>query len=269
MSWTGGGQMAKQTALITGASGGIGLEFAKVFAREGYDLVLVARSEVKLKELAQELQSKHGTQTRVIAKDLSASAAPDEIFAELQQAGVQVDVLVNNAGFATYGKFVEIDLQAELQEMQLNMVTLTHLTKLFLKPMVERRRGKILNVGSTASFQPGPLMAVYYATKAYVLYFSEAIAAELSGTGVTVTALCPGPTETGFQSRADMHDSKLVQGGLMTVQAVVEEGYRGLMKGKTVVVPGLFNKVGALMPRFVPRSMATRIVMRMQERTGH
>lgn len=261
--------MAKLTALITGASGGIGLEFARGFAREGYDLVLVARSEDKLKELADELEKKYGSKSRVMAYDLSAPSAPDEIFKALQDSHAQVDVLVNNAGFATYGRFTEIDLKVELQEMQLNVVALTHLTKLFLKPMVERGSGKILNIASTAAFQPGPLMAVYYATKAYVLSFSEAIAAELQGSGVTVTVLCPGPTESGFQQRADMKDSKLVQSGLMRASDVVEQGYQGLMQGKTIVIPGLTNRLGTLLPRFIPRNVTTRIVMNMQERVKH
>ena len=265
--------MATKTALITGASGGIGLEFARVFAREGYNLVLIARSEGKLNQLATELKNKHNIQVRVMAKDLVSVAASQEIFDTLTGDRIQIDVLINNAGFAGFGHFAtETKLEDELQMMQLNMVTLTLLTKLFLKPMVERRSGKILNVASTASFQPGPLMAVYYATKAYVLSFSEAIARELEGTGVTVTALCPGPTESGFQQRAAMEDSKLISNAtmpMMTSAAVAEQGYRGLMSGKTVVIPGLTNKVGALLPRFVPRGTATRIIMNMQERVGH
>jgi len=259
-----------KTALITGASGGIGLEFAKVFAREGYNLVLVARSESKLNQLAADLKTKHNIQIRVMAKDLASVTAPQEIFDTLTAENIQIDTLINNAGFAAFGHFAtETNLTDELQMMQLNMITLTLLTKLFLKPMVERRSGKILNVASTASFQPGPLMAVYYATKAYVLSFSEAISRELDGTGVTVTALCPGPTESGFQQRAAMEDSKLVQNGLMTSAVVAEQGYQGLIAGKTIVIPGLTNKIGALLPRFTPRSMTTRIVMQMQERVGH
>lgn len=262
-------QSTRQTALITGASGGIGLEFARIFAREGYNLVLVARTEKALNDLAADLRARHGIEVRVIAKDLSQPAAPKELYDEVGDAGIAVDVLVNNAGFASYGPFAEIDLQKELEEIQVNVATLTHLSKLFIRPMLARKRGKILNVASTAAFQPGPLMAVYYATKAYVLSLSEAIAEEVRGQGVTVTALCPGPTESGFQKRADMQESKLVQGGLMSASAVAEAGYKALMEGQTVVVPGLFNKVGTLLPRFVPRRMATRIVMNMQARVGH
>ncbi|MEQ8674793.1 MAG: SDR family oxidoreductase [Aggregatilineales bacterium] len=258
--------MAK-TALITGASGGIGEEFAKVFAREKYNLVLVARSEDKLIKLANELQSKYGVAVQVIAKDLAKPTAPQELFDDLKNT--QIDALINNAGYATYGEFVTIDLQTELNEMQLNMVTLTHLTKLVLPAMIENGFGQILNVASTAAFQPGPLMAVYYATKAYVLSFSEAIAKELEGTGVTVSALCPGPTKSGFQQRADMTDSRLVQNGLMTAQAVAERGYKGLVKGERVVIPGFSNKIGALAIRFSPRNMVTNLVMNMQKRVEH
>src|SRR3954469_20394085 len=209
----------RQTALITGASGGIGLELARVFAAHGYDLVLVARSGGKLEELAAELRTGHGIAARVIAKDLARPESPEDLARELEAAGVTVDVLINNAGFATFGPFVAADLHAELEELQLNVVTLTHLTKKLLPGMVARRRGGVLNVASTAAFQPGPFMAIYYATKAYVLSFSEALAEELAGTGVSVTALCPGPTATGFQQRAAMQDSKLFSGLLKVADA--------------------------------------------------
>ncbi|MEH1852909.1 MAG: SDR family oxidoreductase [Nostoc sp.] len=256
----------KQTALITGASGGIGYEFAKLFAQDGYNLVLVARSVDKLNKIADEFKKKFGIDVKVISKDLSNPSAPEEIFTELEQASIRVDVLINNAGFATYGLFHEIDLNAELQLLQVNVLCLTHLTKLFLKGMVKRGSGKILNVASTAAFQPGPLMAVYYASKAYVLSFSEAIANELEGTGVSVTALCPGPTESGFQQRAAMEDSKLVSGQkIMTAEAVAEIGYRGLFENKTVVVPGIKNKLLAESVRFTPRKLVTKMVRNMQE----
>jgi short-subunit dehydrogenase len=249
----------KKTTLITGASSGLGLEFARIFAREGFDLVLVARSEGKLTELADELKSKHGTQSTVIGKDLAVPGSPDEVYAEIQQKMITVDVLVNNAGFADYAYFVESDLNKQLQMMQLNIVTLTHLTRLFLPGMNQRGYGRILNVSSTAAFAPGPLMAVY----------SEAIAAELRGTGVKVTALCPGPTESGFQQRAAMQDSKLVQSDLMSAETVAEIGYRGLMKGDHMVIPGFMNQVQTFLPRLMPRNMAARVVMNMQQRVGH
>lgn len=257
-----------QTALITGASGGIGLELARQFAQNNFDLVLVARSRDKLQQLADELQDKYQISVAVVVKDLTEPSAPAEIYAELQERGTAVNILVNNAGFATYGFFDELDLQRELAMIQLNVAALTHLTWLFLQDMVAAGNGKILNVSSTAAFQPGPLMAVYYATKAYVLSFSEAIANELAGKGVTVTALCPGPTESGFQSRAEMEDSKLVQRGLMSAAEVAKSGYAGLMAGKTVVIPGTKNRILAMSPRFLPRKMVTNVVRSTQERTG-
>jgi len=256
-----------KTALITGASGGIGYEFAKLFAKDKYNLVLVARSQKKLSEISGEFQNKFGISVKIIAKDLSVQNAPEEVFSELQGAGIKVDVLINNAGFATYGFFAETDLEEQLQMIQLNVVALTHLTKLFLKEMVQQKDGKILNVASTAAFQPGPLMAVYYATKAYVLSFSEAIANELEGSGVTVTALCPGATESGFQARANMEESKLFSGQkIMDAATVAQIGYRGLMKGQRVVVPGLKNQILSLSVRFIPRNLVTKIARSMQER---
>ncbi|MBE9007915.1 SDR family oxidoreductase [Fortiea sp. LEGE XX443] len=256
----------KQTALITGASGGIGYEFVKLFAQDGYNLVLVARSEQKLNQIADELKRKFGIEVKVIAQDLANPAAPEEIFSELQQASIKIDVLINNAGFAIYGLFHETDLTAELQMLQVNVMCLTHLTKLFLEDMLKQGYGKILNLASTAAFQPGPLMAVYYASKAYVLSFSEAIANELEGTGVSVTALCPGPTESGFQKRAAMEDSKLVSGQkIMDAETVAKIGYDALFDNKPVVVPGLKNKLLTETVRFTPRRLVTKIVRSMQE----
>jgi short-subunit dehydrogenase len=249
-------------ALITGASSGIGLELARIFAREHFDLILVARSQDRLHEIAGELRAAHTIAVEVIAKDLSLPEAPVEIH---QQAG-RVDVLVNNAAFGLYGKFVDFPLADELNMMDLNMDALVALTRLFLPGMIEARSGRILNVASTAAFQPGPLMALYYASKAFVLHFSEAIANELEGTGVTVTALCPGPTETGFQERASMQDIPLIRMGMMSAKAVAEAGYRGLIAGKTIVIPGIKNKIGAQSVRFSPRKLVTRLVRKIQEK---
>src|SRR4028118_836546 len=208
-------QRHKGTALVTGASGGIGLELARVFAQNGYDLVITARSKERLHALSNELQAKHQVSVRVLVADLAEPKAPQQIFDELQRDGVTVDVLVNNAGFAAYGPFLQTALDAELQLLQVNVTALTHLTKLFLPQMLQRQRGKILNVASTAAFQPGPLMAVYYASKAYVLSFSQAVGEELRGSGVSVSCLCPGPTTSGFQERAAMQKSRLVSGFMM------------------------------------------------------
>ncbi len=255
------------TVLITGASGGIGYELTKLFARDRYNLVLVARSESKLQLLASELIERFGIVVKIIVKDLSLPESPEQIWQELQTEGIKIDVLVNNAGFATYGFFAENELQVELKMMQLNMVTLTHLTKLFLPEMLARQKGKILNIASTAAFQPGPLMAVYYATKSYVLSFSEALANELQGTGITVTALCPGPTASGFQARANMENSKLVKDkSIMDANKVASIGYRGLLNNQTVIVPGLQNKLLALIVRFTPRNLVTKLVRNTQEK---
>jgi len=254
------------TALITGASGGIGYELALLFARNGYDCILVARSQDKLNELAARLESESRVKTIVIGRDLSRPSAVDEIYEEVTAASMPVDVLVNNAGIPVFGPFIETDLQTELEMLQVNVVALTALTKLFLRGMVERRAGRILNLASTAAFLPGPLMAVYYASKAYVLSFSQALANELRGTGVTVTALCPGPTRTGFQKRGVMEDSRLVQGEIADAASVALAGYRGLMAGKTIVIPGLSNKLIPWVVRLSPRGVVTRVVRRMQER---
>jgi short-subunit dehydrogenase len=246
-------------ALITGASGGIGLELARVFAREGYGLVLVARNEKLLRDLAGELK----TETLVIAKDLTKAGAAQEVFDQVRQ----VDVLVNNAGFGSSGKFVEEPLDEQLGMMQLNMTALVALTGLFLPGMLKAKSGRILNVASTAAFQPGPLMAVYYATKAFVLSFSEAIHEELSGSGVTVTALCPGATETGFGDRANMHDARLFKGKkLMDACTVAEAGYRGMLAGKAIVIPGLMNRVMAQSVRVSPRSAVRKIARYLNDR---
>jgi short-subunit dehydrogenase len=252
-------------ALVTGASSGIGCELAKLFARDGYNLVLVARDQPKLDALAQDLQAKHGIEVKVIVKDLANPASPEEIFHKLEQESVQVDVLVNNAGTQVYGLFAEADQQQLLSMLQVNLITLTHLVKLFLPGMLARGRGRILNLASTGAFVPGPLNAVYCASKAYVLSFSEAIAAELAGTGVTVTALCPGATNTAFVTRHGLEDVRLFR-SMMHPAQVAEIGYRALMKGRLSVVAGGKNHLQVLgcmlfapfMP-FVPPQMLKRI----------
>jgi uncharacterized protein len=255
-----------KTALITGASGGIGYELALLFARDGFDCILVARGHEKLNALAARLESEFRVKTMVLPKDLSNPSAVDEIYEEISAASMRVDVLVNNAGFPVFGLFSETDLDTELEMLQVNVVALTQLTKLFLRGMIERRYGRILNLASTAAFEPGPLMAVYYASKAYVLSFSEALANELGGTGVTVTTLAPGPTRTGFQKRGQLEDSRLVQGQIADAQSVALAGYRGLMAGKTIVIPGFTNKLIPWIVRISPRGVVTRVVRRMQER---
>ena len=253
-----------KTALITGASSGIGYEMTKYFAQDGYDMVLVARSEQILNELAQELESQHNVSVKVIAKDLTVPTAPDELFHQLQQEGIHVDVLVNNAGYGSYGRFAETDLSKEMNMLQVNIIALTHLSKLFVGPMLAKKEGKILNVASTASFQPGPLMAVYYASKAYVLSFSEALAYELKDSGVSVSALCPGPTTSKFQEVAGMQKSKLLENATMDSKTVAKIGYFGLMHNQKVIIPGAMNKLGAMSVRFMPRKLVPGVVYRMQ-----
>lgn len=256
-----------ETALVTGASGGIGEELARLLAAGGADLVLVARSEDKLAALARDLSAARRVQARVIAQDLSAPDAADRIGDALESAGLAVDILVNNAGFGVYGPFAETPPDEEMRMLQVNIVALTALTKRLLPPMVKRGHGRVLNVASTAAFQPGPLMAAYYASKAYVLSLSEALANETGGTGVTVTCLCPGPTHTGFQDRARMRESKLFTTlGVMSAADVAREGYDGMMAGRRLVVPGLGNKLGVQALRITPRALAARVVRRIQER---
>ena len=248
-----------QTALITGASGGIGYELAKLFARDHYNLVLVARSPEKLTQVATEL-NRFGVTVRTIPVDLAASPAPKFLFDQLQRENIVVDVLINNAGFGAFGEFATSPQEEILGQIQLNIAALTHLTRLFLPPMLACGQGKIMNVASTAAFQPGPLMAVYYATKAYVLSFSEALANELRGSGVSVTCFCPGATNTDFAKRAGNEESRLFkQIGAMDAQTVARDGYRGLLKGKTIVISGTHNWLVAESVRFAPRKMVTAV----------
>ncbi|MBW4520054.1 MAG: SDR family oxidoreductase [Scytolyngbya sp. HA4215-MV1] len=254
-----------QTALITGASGGIGYELAKLLAQDHYNLVLVARSEAKLHAIQQDLTQQYGVKVKVLAKDLAIANMAEEIFWALESEQTSISVLVNNAGFGDFGYFAETDWQKTANMLQVNVVALTQLTHLLLPGMVQRGQGKILNLASTAAFQPGPLMAVYYATKAYVLSFSEAIANELQGTGVTVTALCPGPTESGFQAAAAIEDSNLVKGKKLPTSAEVARfGYTALMSGKVVAIHGWWNWLMALAVRFLPRQQVTETVRKMQ-----
>ena len=249
-----------KTALITGASGGIGYELAKLFAHDHHNLVLVARNGAKLAQFADELQRQFGISVKTVALDLAPAPAPQFLFDQLQREGIAVDILVNNAAYGKFGEFASVPLEESLGQIQLNITALTTLTKLFLGPMRERCSGKILNVASIAGFQPGPLMAVYYASKAYVILFSEALANELAGSGVSVTCLCPGPTDTGFQGRAGIESTVLFRAlRPMEAKAVARDGYRGLMKGKTLVISGFRNWVLAETVRFTPRKLVSAI----------
>jgi short-subunit dehydrogenase len=255
----------KNATLITGASSGIGLEFAKIFARHGHNLILVARSEETLKSLKEHLEKNFGVDVKILVQDLKYYNAPQAIYDAVKLDNINVNILVNNAGFGTYGKFSDTNLEAELEMIQVNITALTHLTKLFLKDMITHNTGRVLNVASTASFQPGPLMAVYFASKSYVLSFSEALAEELSNTKIKITALCPGPTQTNFQKSANIDDGKLFGNKDPTAKEVAEYGYDAMIQGKRVAVYGLKNKFLVQTTRFTPRNVITRIVKKMQE----
>ena len=255
----------RKTALITGASFGIGFELARIFAREAHNLVLVARTADRLRQLASELEKAHSTRSLILATDLTEPGAAAYVVDQTTRANITVDILVNNAGFGQYGLFAESDLEECLRQIQLNVTTLTHLTRLYLPEMIERKSGRILNMASTAAFQPGPLMAVYFATKAYVLHFSEALANEVEGTGVTVTCLCPGATATEFHKHANATGMRLLSMGKMDAHTVAEDGYRAFMAGKPLVISGFKNWLAAQSVRFGPRRLVTAIARKTQE----
>lgn len=259
--------MTDRVALITGASSGIGLELARLFARDGHDLVLVARRKDLLQELAAQLMDRHDVRATVIAADLSDPSAPAEIARRVAAAGLEVEFLVNNAGYGLAGEFIRTDAATELRMIQVNITALTHLSKLFLPRMVAEHQGRIMNVASTAGFVPGPLMAVYYATKAYVISFSLALAEELRQSGVTVTVLCPGATRTEFQERAGIDlDVRLFRGPWVADAAsVARAGYRGMLRGKRLVVPGVFNKIMVAATRLASRALLAKVARRVQE----
>jgi short-subunit dehydrogenase len=244
-------------ALVTGASSGIGYELARLFAKDGKDIVVVARSKDKLEELKGDLEKKHGTKVKVLVKDLSDPKSPLEIFSELEEEGVNVDVLVNNAGFAVAGLFSGTDWQEEAEMIQVNIIALTQLTKSFLKKMLEKKSGKILNISSVTGFIPSPWGSVYGGTKHYVLGFSNAIANELKGSGVSVTCFCPGVTKTLLWKRANAESSKALQHGVLVMDAATTArlAYRALEKGKTTAAGGLLTSLMIFQARLLPRNL--------------
>lgn len=254
------------TAVITGASTGLGSEFAHICAADGYDLILIARSADQLQALSSEVQSKTGRRVQVIVKDLAKPEAPTEIMAEIGTEISNIEVVINNAGVGMLGFFSEMDTNAQMQMLQLNVNALTHLTRLLLPELLRKKRGWILNVASTAAFQPGPLMAVYYASKAYVLSLSEALHHELRDQGVVVTVLCPGPTKTEFQRRASMEKTKLFGGrNVMNAREVAQIGYNAMKAGRSSVTAGTLNRLVAFSTRFAPRQFTAAIARRLQE----
>jgi short-subunit dehydrogenase len=264
----GSNEAKRKVALVTGASSGIGKELARLHAKRGGDLVLVARSEGKLSELSAELTREHGCRVTVIAEDLSQPSAPKEVYDAVKAAGIGVDYLINNAGFGGRGAFHERRWEDDLSMIHLNVIALTALTRLFLPDLVARKSGRILNVSSTAGLMPGPLQAVYYATKAYVTSFSNAIAVELEGTGVTVTALLPGATETEFARVADLDKTPLFANNRNASPAdVAKVGYEGMLRGEMDVLAGLTfgQKMMLAAVPFAPKKMLMRQVRTMQQ----
>jgi short-subunit dehydrogenase len=258
--------MSNKTALITGGSSGIGLELAKCFAAHGHDLILVARNIDALEAEAGKIEGKYGVKASTLAFDLADPDSPQKLFDAITAENIQVDFLVNNAGFGLGGEFVETDLSTELDMIQVNVTTVVHLTKLFLPAMVKRKEGRVMNVASTAAFQPGPLASIYYSTKAFVLSFSEAIAEELRNSGVTVTALCPGPTHTNFAERSGTAKSRLfTQSAVATAEEVARYGYAAMMHGQRVTIPGMGNKFLMQLERVSPRRFTTFVTRKIQE----
>ena len=256
----------KNTALITGASSGIGKELARIHAEKGGDLVIVARRQEKLNELKTQLEKQHGVQVITVAKDLSLPNAPKEVFQEVQEQNIQVDYLINNAGFGLRGKFHELSWERQLQMIQLNMVALTELMYLFLPAMVARNSGKVLNTSSTASYMPGPLQAIYFATKSYVTFLSNAVAEELADTKISVTCLMPGATETEFAKTSGMDKTGLFE-KTVTARSVAEDGYNAMIAGKLDIVSGLTfgQKMMMRAISFTPKRTMLKQVRQMQE----
>ncbi|MEO7112097.1 MAG: SDR family oxidoreductase [Polyangiaceae bacterium] len=251
------------TALITGASAGLGTEYAWLFAEAGHDVVLVARRREKLDSLAEKIHAKHQVTATVLVADLTDSAAPQRIFAELEEKKIAIEFLVNNAGFGTSGHFASIDLKRELEMIQVNVTALVELTSRFLPAMITRKSGRILNIGSSAGFQPGPGMAGYYATKAYVNSFTEALAFELRGTGVTATVSCPGATVTEFADVANVGSSGLFAMGAMGAREVAQHGFHAMMNADPIAVVGIKNKLGVQSLRFAPRALVVWLAARL------
>jgi short-subunit dehydrogenase len=265
MAETDGKQRTKKTALVTGASSGLGRELAQLFAGDGHDVVLVARRKPELEALAARLVAERGVAAHVIPEDLSDPAAAGRLVAEVGRRGLEIEFLVNNAGFGARGGFVELDLRRQLDMIQVNVATLAHLTGLLLPGMIARRSGRILNLGSTAGFQPGPGMAVYYATKAFVNSFTEALAFELRGTGVTATLSCPGATLTEFGTVADNGRARIFKSGVMAAAPVAAAAYRAMMSGRTTIIHGVRNKVVIHGQRLIPRAGVRAIAARLNQ----
>lgn len=260
-----------KNVLLTGITSGIGKALAHQFAKNGYDLIGVARNQDKLKEVSGEFKEKYGIEVLTIQKDLANDGAAQEVYDEVKKTGRTVNILVNDAGVGQWGKFVDVPMEKYSELIHLNIVALTHLSSLYMKEMVSRNEGKVLNLGSIGGFQPGPLMSVYNATKSYIVSFSEALATELEEmeSKVTVTCLCPGPTDTNFFSRADMENTMVVENKEMTMQPpekVAEGAYEALMDGERIFIPGGMNKVTTFIRRVIPKSTQSKLQLKYYEK---
>lgn len=254
-----------KTALVTGAASGLGFELALLLAKDDYDLILVDLDAEKLEDAKLQLLNVGAVSIKLLVKDLSIINIANDIYKEIQS--IPIDVLINNAGFGLFGAFCDTDWERESQMLNLHVFTTTHLVKLILPDMVKRRSGKVLNVSSLAAFQPGPMMALYYASKSYLLSFSQAISNELKGTGVSVTVLCPGPTKTAFQESVseNCEDNKITF-NMACPKNVAAYGYKAMHNGRVVAIPGIFNKFLSILPRMLTRNRATKIVRKIQDK---
>ena len=246
-------------ALVTGATSGIGLEIALNFARDGINLILVARTENKLIEIREKIKSEYGIEVLILAKDLTREEAPDEIYEEVEKRGIRVDFLINNAGFGSFGRLKDTDYETEKDLVKLNVLSLLQMNKLFVPLMAARHYGYVMNVASLAAFMPGPVMANYYASKAYVLSLSEAMHEELKQDGIKVTALCPGPVRTNFQERAQLQKTDTAKSFIMEAKKVADVGYLALFRGKAIVVPGTFEKIVPVITKLLPRCFVRKV----------
>jgi len=253
--------MNKLSVLITGASSGIGLELAKEFAQHGHSVLLLARSTQRLEQLTQELRTNFKVRAELVQADLSKPNAPAQVAEELNRRNLAVDILVNNAGFGLLGPYGKLDLQQQIDMIQVNVTALAHLTRLFLPGMIQRNFGGVLNVSSIAAYQAGPNMAIYYATKAFVLAFTEALHEEVSGTNLHVSCLCPGPTHTGFAAAANMEGSNLFKFGAQSANEVAKFGYAAYQRNQAIAIPGLKNKLLAIAAKLSPRIMSRKSAM--------
>jgi len=255
----------RKSAVVTGASSGIGRELALLIAERGFELVLVGRDRERLDSLAHAIKTQHGSESTILPIDLTTQTGAREVYEQCSRRSIVPEILVNNAGVGLFGPFADLGIDEQLGMIQLNITTLTHLTRLFVPGMIRRRSGFILNVASTAAFQPGPLMAGYYASKSYVVSLTIALAQELKGSGVSASVLCPGPTKTEFHARAGVKHTGLGAMAFMSAREVANTAVAQMLRQKTVIIPGFLNKVGAIGVRLLPMKLAARMVQQLHQ----